>query len=154
MPYTIRYHFSQHFAVPAKAAYEWCTDYRPDDHSLMGNPDAKRIVTWLTDSTVLLKETIPTSTGTVEKEKLVHLYPDRLMWVNTHLTGPNKYSQFIYQLSEETKGASRLDFNALHIEHKEKLTQQEIEHLQIELCHADSNMWKLLAKAMTKDLNK
>lgn len=154
MAYTIRYHFNQHFAVSAKAAYEWCTDYRPDDHSLTGNTDAKRLVTWLTDSTVLLKDIFLTSMGTVEKEKLVHLYTDRLMWVNTHLTGPNKHSQFIYQLLEEREGASRLDFNALHIEHKEKLNQIELGHLQIELCHSDSNMWKLLAKAMEKELTK
>ena len=64
-------------------------------------PDAKRTVTWLTESTVILKETFPTNSGTIEKEKLVHLYPDRLMWVSTHLSGPNKYSQFLYQITPE-----------------------------------------------------
>jgi hypothetical protein len=119
---------------------------------LMGHKDAKRIVTRLTDGTVLLKEIFPTSNGTIEKEKLVHLYPDRLMWVATHVSGPIKHSQFIYQITAEGKGSSRLDFNALYIEYNENFTQKGLKELSEELCRGDSEMWKLLAEAMKKEL--
>ncbi len=154
MPYSIRYSFSQHFAVPTKAAYEWCTNYQPNDHTLTGNSNAKRTVTWLTKSTVILKEIFPTDNGILEKEKLVHLYPGRLMWISTHLTGPNKYSQFLYQITAEGAEACRLDFTALHIEHKENLTQKDLKTLTDELCRGDSDMWRLFAEAMEKELNK
>ena len=154
MPYPIRYRFSQYFAASAQEAYTWCTDYQPDDHALTGNPNAKRAVTWLTQSTVILKETFPTQNGTIEKEKLVHLYPDKLMWVSTHLSGPNKYSQFLYQITTEGAEASCLDFIALHIEHKENLSQIDLETLTDALCRGDSDMWKLLAEAMEKELKK
>ena len=73
------------------------------------------------------------------------------MWVSTHLSGPNKYSQFLYQITAEGE-FSRLDFTAFHIERKENLTQKALEALTDELCMGDSGMWKLLAKAMKKDL--
>jgi hypothetical protein len=120
----------------------------------MGHKGAKRIVTRLTDATVLLKEIFPASKGTLEKEKLVHLYPDRLMWVATHVSGPIRHSQFIYQLTAEGKGCSRLDFNALYIEYNENFTQKGLKALSEELCKGDSEMWMLLAEAMKKELKK
>jgi len=154
MPFTFRYCFSQRFAVSAQKAYTWCIDYQPDDHALTGNPNAKRTVTRLTEDIVILKETFPTSNGTIEKEKLVHIYPDQLKWVSTHLTGPNKYSQFLYQITPEGAEASCLDFTALNIEHKENLSQKDLEALTDELCRGDSDMWQLLAEAMKRELNK
>jgi hypothetical protein len=154
MPYILRYHFSQNFSASAQEAYAWCTDYQPNDHNLTGNPNAKRNVTWLTKSTVILKDTFTTNNGSIEKEKLVHLYPDRLMWVSTHLSGPNKYSQFHYQITPEEAEASRLDFTSLHIEHKENLAPNELKTLTNVLCIGDSEMWKVLAEVMKTELNK
>lgn len=153
MPTVIRYHFSQKIAVPARKAYLWCTDYTPEDHALMGEDDAERQVTRITESTVILKEVFHTSNGDIEKQKLVQFYPDRLTWVSTHLTGPNKYSQFIYEISAEGKDASRLDFTALHLEYgKEKLREAEAKLLADKLCKYDSNIWKRLANSMEKEL--
>jgi hypothetical protein len=42
MPLTIRYHFSQRFPVSAQKAFEWCTDFDPKDHTLMGEIGAER----------------------------------------------------------------------------------------------------------------
>jgi hypothetical protein len=154
MPYTIHYRFSQHFSVSALSAYAWCTDYTPDDHALMGNKNALREVTRLAESIVLLKESIPAGNGIIEKQKLVHLYPDWFSWVSTHLTGPNKFSQFTYRITAEGSDASHLDFSALHLEHQQSMTQNGIQPLTAELCKSDSDMWKLLAKAMEKELNK
>jgi hypothetical protein len=80
---TVRYHFRQPFPVPAKAAFDWCTDYSPQDHGLMGYKNSTRAVTKVTESTIILTDTFHTDAGTVEKQKLVQLYPDQLFWVNT-----------------------------------------------------------------------
>ena len=154
MPYAIRYRFSQRFPVPARKAYEWCTDYSPQDHALMGEEAAKRQITRVTDTTIILTDLFHTSKGNVEKQKLVQLYPDRLCWVSTHLTGPNKYSQFIYEISAEGDSASRLDFTALHLEYEKNLDSEAIKSLANKLKKEDSATWKLLAKAMAKEHSK
>ncbi len=154
MLYTIRYHFSQRFAASAQAAYEWCTDYSPSDHAIMAHKDAKREVTWLTDATVLLRDVFAGSNNVVEKEKLVHLYPDQLIWVSTHLSGPIKYSQFIYQIVADGNSGSHLDFNAAYIENLENPTPKDLKQLSDKLCKADSDTWRLIAAAMEKDLCK
>jgi ATP-dependent phosphoenolpyruvate carboxykinase len=151
MPYSIRYCFSQHFAVSAQDAYNWCTDFQPEDHALMGEKNAKREIRWLTVSTVLLKETFHTGKGDVEKEKLVQLYPDRFRWVSTHISGANKYSQFIYEIIAEAED-SRLDFTALHIEHQEHLSKNDLKTLEDKLFCYDSGVWKSLAKVMKTEL--
>jgi hypothetical protein len=155
MPYVIRYCFSQRFPVHARKAYEWCADYSPEDPVLMGNEAAERRITRVTDATVILTDIFHTGKGDVEKQKLVQLYPDRLRWVSTHLAGPNRYSQFIYEISAEGNRASRLDFTALHLEYeKENLDSEAIKLLADKLKKEDSALWKRLAKAMAKELGK
>ena len=154
MPTSINYEFSQTFNVPAKEAYLWCTDYSPDDPAIMGEKNATRQVKKLTNTTILLTETFRIGKENIKKEKLIQLYPDRLMWVSTHLSGPNKYSQFMYEISAETPSACRLDFTAQHIEHKTGMSQTDILKLKDKLCRYDSNVWKLLAKEMEKELKK
>jgi hypothetical protein len=154
MPCSIRYRFSQRFSVPARKAYHWCTDYGPEDHALMGDKEAERQITRVTDTTVILTDIFHTGKGNVEKQKLVQLYPDRLCWISTHLTGPNKYSQFLYEISAEGNGASRLDFTALHLEYEKKLDNEDVKSLADKLKEEDSAAWKLLAKAMAKELGK
>jgi hypothetical protein len=153
MPYPLRYTFQQHFPVNAIAAYKWCTDFSPQDPKLMKLDNAQREVTKITESTIILKETFHTDEGDLSKEKLVHLYPEGKMWVSTHLSGPNKHSQFIYEITSEGNG-SRLTFTALHLEPKDHMTEQEIEVLAKQLCHFDSDIWKKLASAMEKELIK
>ncbi len=99
MPCSIQYHFVQSFPVSARKAYDWCTDYDSADHLLMGDKDARRQVTHFTDCTIILTDTFLIGGERIEKQKLVQFYPDRLIWIATHLTGPIKYSQFIYEIS-------------------------------------------------------
>jgi hypothetical protein len=121
----------------------------------MGDEAAKRQITWVTDATIILTDTFRTNMGDVEKQKLVQLYPDRLRWVSTHLTGPNRYSQFIYEISAEGNSASRLDFTALHLEYeKDNLDSEAVKSLAEKLKKEDLAAWKLLAKAMIKELGK
>jgi len=119
----------------------------------MGDEVAERQITHLTDNTIILTDTFHTVNGIVEKQKLVQLYPDRLSWISTHLTGPNKYSQFVYEILAEGNNASRLDFTALHLEYeKESLNSEGIKLLAAKLRGEDSEVWKRLAKAMASDL--
>ncbi len=153
MPVPIRYHFSQKLSVSASRAYKWCTDFSPVDHELMGKRDATRQVAHLTDGTVILIDTFPADSGLVEKHKLVQLFPEKLRWTSTHLTGPNKYSQFLYEISAETEKTSRLDFTAVHLEYAEDNLDKACAGVLAEkLCKEDSHGWRLLAEAMAKEL--
>jgi hypothetical protein len=152
MLYPIRYHFSQYFAVSAEMAYRWSTDFSSQDPVLMNEKNQKREVTRKTIDTIILKETFHTDKGNIVKEKLVQLYPDRLSWISTHLSGANKYSQFIYEISAQSDCSSKLDFTALHLESREYMTKKEMETIAADLCRYDSEVWMVLAKAMEKDL--
>jgi hypothetical protein len=152
MPASIRYRFTQKFTFSAKDAYDWCTDFAPQDHMLMGDPSAERKIVQVAEGVIVLDEIFHTSTGDAAKQKLVHLYPQNFSWVSTHLTGPNKHSQFTYQITP-TKDGSKLEFTAHHIEPK-NLTTTEAKALGERLCREDAEAWRLLAVAMAKDLRK
>jgi hypothetical protein len=145
MPLGVRYHFSQRFIVSAQRAFDWCTNFDSKDHLLMGDENAQRQITRIADGTIILTDTFHTPAGAIEKQKLVQLYPNRLSWTSTHLTGPNKYSQFLYEITPKGTGASVLNFTALHLEYDEKA---DAEALANRLCEEDAAAWKLLAKAM------
>ncbi len=154
-PYSTCYKFSQRFNVPAEDAYRWCTDYQPDDWSLMGEK-GKRRIQHLSENAIILTDRIHGGEGYVSKKRLVLLYPERLSWINTHLAGPNKHSQFLYEIKPEGKKASRLEFTGFQISYDvaEKATPEKVESLANNLRDDDSNTWKLLAGAMERDLNK
>src|SRR5512137_3115061 len=120
MPISVRYQFRQNLSVSAKEAFDWCTAFEPDDHALMGESEAKREIIYITNGSLLLKDAFSKPTGTVEKQKLVALYPNRRQWTSTHLSGPNKHSQFLYTIMPRGKGASVLEFTALHIEYDDE----------------------------------
>ena len=154
-PFSARYRFSQRFRVPAGKSYNWCTDYQPDDISLMGM-NGKRSIRHISENAVVLTDRIYLDGGTISKQRLVLLYPERLSWINTHLAGPNKHSQFLYEIIPEGKDASRLDFTGFQISYEPtgKVSPEMIESLANKLREEDSNAWKRLASAMERDLNK
>jgi hypothetical protein len=150
----IRYHFAQILSAPAQKAYEWCTTFTNEDYVIMNKVNAERQVTHLAEGTMILTDVFH-SNGNVVKQKLVQLYPERLHWTSTHLSGPNRYSQFVYEISPVNEFESKLDFYGLHVENeKERLSQTSMRMLAKKECKADSNVWKLLAKAMASELRK
>jgi len=151
MPHSIHYYFSQCFNVPALKAYKWCTNYDPLDHALM-RVNAKREILHITENTIVLTDTYPNKNEGV-KQKLVCLYPSQLSWTNTHLTGPNKYSQFLYQIVPESKMTCRLERASLRVEYsnRKRFNKKEIELLADKLRNEDSAAWKLLAAEMEKE---
>lgn len=151
--YTTRYKFSQRFKVPAEDAYRWATDYRSDDWSLMGKR-GKRSIEHLSENAIILSDRVYGEGRYVSKRRLVLLYPERLSWTNTHIGGPNKHSQFLYEIIPEGKNSSRLDFTGFQIDYgaTERPTPEKIESLSNKLREDDAGMWRLLAKAMERDL--
>jgi hypothetical protein len=113
--------------------------------------NATREVQRVSENVIVLIDTFNGKDGSIRKEKLVHLYPNQLTWTSTHLTGPNKYSQFLYQITPEGRNTSRLDFTGSHIEHsEEKFGKKGIRALANRLRMEDSAVWKLLASEMEK----
>jgi hypothetical protein len=148
MPISVRYNFTQRFAVSFKEAFDWCIDFDSQDHLLMDDEKAERQITPIADGAIILKDSFHSVAGTIETQKLVLLYSDQYKWTSTHLTGPNKHSQFLYQITPQGKDASVLTFSALHLEYDEKA---DAKLLAERLCKEDAYAWKLLAAAMAED---
>ena len=121
---------------------------------MMQEQNATRDVRQVSEDTILLNDTYTVGGERVTKQKLVCLYPDRLTWTSTHVTGPNKYSQFLYEITPETDRTCRLTFTALFLDYNiekrgdEKETALFIKKLE----KMDSEKWKLLAKEMENEL--
>jgi hypothetical protein len=114
----------------------------------MGDNTTERQITQLAEGAIILKDSFCGIAGTIEKQKLVHIYPDQYKWTSTHLTGPIKHSQILYQITPQGKDASVLTFEALHIDYDEKADAKLFAE---RLCTEDAYAWKLLAVAMAKD---
>jgi len=137
--------------VSAEDAFKWCTDYREDDFSLMGMKGQRQIKK-VSDEVIILSDMIHSNGKSSIKKKLVRLDAKRFFWSNTHLAGPNKHSQFLYQIIP-MKSKSRLEFTGLQVNYsKTKLSQKENNLIKREAKEEDSTIWKRLAKAMEKDL--
>ena len=148
-PYSIRYGFTQAFNFPADVAYKWCTDYDPKDMQLQGANGTRRIKR-LTEDTIILEDRYDIG---ITKTKLVRLNPERHSWTNTHISGPAKHSQFLYEIVPEGTNRSHLNFTGLQISYgKKKPSPATIARLAAQLRKEDSHGWKLLAQAMQKDL--
>jgi hypothetical protein len=149
-----RYKFSQRFDVSALKAYEWCTSYDPGDLELMGE-SGTRVIERIADDTIILSDTFSKDGQMFTKEKLVRLYPERMSWVSTHISGAAKYSQFLYEIQPLKKSSSKIDFTGLQIDYSEaQPTKKEIAVRAAQLKKEDSAAWKRLSKAMQKDLRK
>ena len=149
----VNYKFSQRFRVPAKQAYKWCTNYQPTDLALM-NEEGQRKIRKVTEDTVILTETLNQNGKRIRKIKLVKLNPRNMSWYNIQILGPNKNSVFIYQIVPEGKTRSKLAYTGfLVVYSKVGFTPKRIKHIAIHEKRVDANAWKLLARAMEKDIN-
>lgn len=142
----MRYQFSQLFDAPAESAYRWCIDYRQDDWKRMGKIGTRKIKR-INEDTLILTDTV----GGVTKHRLVRMNGERLAWTNTHTGGPNKHSQFWYQIVRLGKSKSRLDFVGLQINYGRRPPATKVAAIAEELKKEDSQMWVLLAMEMSKD---
>ena len=152
--YSVKYDFNQRFSVPARQAFNWCIDYQPSDLSLMNESGTRRIQK-LNEDTILLKETTRQNEKAVTKTKLVRINKTSMSWTNTHVSGPNMHSQFLYSIVPEGKRASRLFFTGLLLCYSAKhLSKGALGHLAKSERRVDSMAWKHLAKAMERDFHR
>ena len=150
LPTSINYHFSQLFRLPANLAYEWCTNFHQSDLELM-HERGKRRIEKLTNDTYILTDTFYLKRGTISKKKLVRLHLSQMAWTNTYLAGPKKYSQFLYKIVPVGKNRSRLDFVGLQLE-PQVMTRMQAAAFALKVRKEDSRSWRLLARAMEKEL--
>jgi hypothetical protein len=153
MASSVTYEFSQCFDVAARDAYRWCTDYEPNDLSLM-KEKGRRKIRRITDDTIILTEVIYQETKKVKKTKLVKLNPNRLSWYNIQISGSNRYSAFLYEIVPESKRRSKLNFTGLLVVYGTKRGSERLRRIANVERQYDSNAWRLLAKAMAKDLGR
>ncbi len=152
--FSFRYTFSQLFAVSATEAYKWCTDFRPNDYSLMGSRGRRKITKIIPD-TLILTDTLYAEGKRVVKEKLVRLDPLQHSWTATYLSGPNKYSQFLYRITPRGPNSSALEFIGLQLEEsKTKVSPEEVAAMAHRVREEDAETWKRLAQAMEEELSK
>ena len=120
----------------------------------MQEQNATRDVRQVSEDTILLNDTYTVGGERVTKQKLVCLYPDRLTWTSTHVTGPNRCSQFLYEITPETDRTCRLTFTALFLDYniEKRGDEKEMALFIKKLEKMDSEKWKLLAKEMKNEL--
>jgi len=147
--FSVHYTFSQHFDFPARRAYEWCTDYDPNDWALMG-VKGRRSIRRLNEDTIILTDTHSKGKSKTVRNRLVRLYPEILSWTNTRISTEGRHSQFLYQIFAE-HGGSRLVFTGNQI-FAGQATRSRRAALAKQLAKEDAALWKNLAKAMAKDL--
>ena len=152
--YSVEYDFNQRFSVPARQAFNWCIDYQPSDLSLMNESGIRRILK-LNEDTILLKETTRQNEKAVTKTKLVRINKTSMSWTNTHVSGPNLYSQFLCRIVPEGKRASRLFFTGLLVCYSVKhLSKRALRHIAKSERRVDYVAWKHLAKAMERGFHR
>jgi hypothetical protein len=155
----VSYHFATKLAASRPRAYRWATDYRSNDFQL-SDIKGRRKVEKLADDLLLLTDSFeddpfePRTGARTVKVKLVHLSPDRWMWTATHIAGPAKYSQFLYQLTARGPGASTLHFTGNQVEPVEgRATASSIRRRAQELKREDSHLWDQLSAALARELS-
>ena len=149
--FSVSYTFQQRFPVPARQAFNWATDYEPTDIALMGE-NGKRTIRNITRDAVILREKIVQAGRKTSKVKLVRINPHTLSWHNIQLQGPNKFSEFVYEITPEGKSKSKLNFTGLLIVHsKNRISSQRLRRIANTEKMYDAKAWKLLAKAMARD---
>lgn len=154
----IAYGFTIRLPVPRSRAYRWAIDYQPGDLELMGLRATRRVerlaedLILLTDSFSVDPFNVAPRARTV-KVKLVHLLPRRYAWTSTHIAGPARYSQFIYELIPDGRRYSRLRYTGVQVERvKSPSTGKSIATRARTLRSEDYRGWRRFARAMAKDL--
>jgi hypothetical protein len=148
---SVRYRFSARLPAPPPAAYRWATDFRGDD--LVASGRGARKVTWLAPDAVLLTDVPPKGRRREAKTRLVRLYPDRRSWTNTHVSGPYRHSQFLYEIVPAGRRASRLEFTGLQLVRFARTpTPGAVAAMGRTLAREDASLWRVLVRAMARDL--
>jgi len=148
-----RYSFRQTFEVPARRAFEWCTDFSPEDGPLFEQRWIRSVKRLSDDTVVLTDRTFPK--GKLRRiHRLVRIDAQRLAWTNTHLDGPFRHSQFWYRVVPDEARRSHLEFDGFQLENVARgPTPRGIARRSRELRTNDSRLWReRLAPALQAEL--
>lgn len=150
---SLRYQFRQPLQAPAKAAYDWCTDFGPSDGKFFV-PAHRRSVRWLTEDSLVLTDTTYPSRRALRIRRLVRLNPSQLAWTNTHLDGPYQHSQYWYRIVADGPRRSHLEFIGLRLETSRRpLSASAVARKTEEERLDDATMWqRRIAPALARDL--
>jgi hypothetical protein len=153
----VEYEFTVRLPAPRAEAYRWATDYRSDDFDRVGLP-ARRTVRPLGPGLVLLTDSFSADPFAAQrgarttKRKLVHLYPRRFRWVSTHVAGPARHSQFVYELLPAGRSACRLRFTGAQVEsYARRPSPAALRRRARELRKEDSGLWRRLVRSFAAD---
>jgi hypothetical protein len=152
----ISYRFTIRLPVGRRAAFDWATDYRDDDFGIMGFCGGRK-VDRLDHDLILLTDSFDSDPfdknagSRTTKVKLVHLFPERFSWTATHVEGPARFSQFLYQLRPNGANACTLEFRGNQVEPvRRKPTASARRRRAQELRREDSQLWHRLSKGLGK----
>ena len=152
----VTYRFTVRLPAGRRAAYAWATDYRGDDFEIMGFRGGRKVEP-LANGLILLTDSFDAdpfdaSEGTrTTKVKLIHLFPDRWAWTSTHVAGPARFSQFLYQLTPDGPRSCILEFRGNQVEHVRRTpTASSLRRRARELRREDSRLWHRLSRELGK----
>lgn len=139
---SLQYRFRQPLGVPARAAFDWCTDFRAEDAALFGDRRRRMLRRVAPDALVMTDTTYPDGRP-VRIRRLVRLQPETLSWTNTHLDGPYRHSQFWYRIVSEGPHRCHLDFSGLMLMTRaRRLSEGERAKLARSHRRADASVWR------------
>ena len=153
MPVTsVRFRFRQPFRVPAKAAYEWCTDFKPSDARFFDQKWRRKVRRVAEDAIVLTETTWPEGRTRVI-QRLVRLSPQDLAWTNTHVSGPFRNSQYWYRIVPDGARRSHLEFTGMRlVRTPSSLSAAETTRLAEQERRSDSALWRRIAPVLEREL--
>ena len=139
---SLRYRFRQPLGVPARAAFDWCTDFRAEDATLFGDRRRRTLRRVAPDALVMTDTTYPEGRP-VRIRRLVRLEPETLSWTNTHLDGPYRHSQFWYRIVPDGPRRCHLDFSGLMLTTRaRRLSDGERAKLAGSYRRSDASVWR------------
>jgi len=145
---SVRFRFRQAFRVPARAAYEWCTDFQPADARFFSEKWRREVRRVAEDAIVLTETTWPEGRTRVV-QRLVRLSPQDLAWTNTHIAGPFRHSQYWYRIVPDAARRSHLEFTGMRLVRTPKpLSAAERARLAEQERRSDSALWRRIAPAL------
>lgn len=138
----IRYEFRQPFRVPARAAFEWCTDFRPSDAKLFEQKWQREVRRLSPDALILTETTYPKGKVRVI-QRLVRVNDQNLAWTNTHISGPFLHSQYWYRVVPDGARRSHLVFTGMRLVRTSRvLSAAEKARLTEQERSGDSRLWR------------
>lgn len=150
---SLRFEFRQPFRVPARAAFDWCVDFRPSDGKLFEQRWRRKVRRLSPDALILTETTYPEGKVRVI-QRLVRVNEKALAWTNTHISGPFRHSQYWYRVVPDGARRSHLEFTGLRLVRTPRaLSAAEKARLTEEERSGDSGLWRRrLAPALERDL--